>query len=261
MQSRTYGWRPDVPDKRDRVHRTTFDAAALPKRVDHSPQMPECYDQGSLGSCTAHAIGGAIAYELGDRAQLVGDYYVPSWFAPSFLQIYYCERALEGTTHDDAGAFIRDGAKVTAQIGVAPASAWPYDEAKFSKRPPKSVYRAALNTRVTSYMRVPQNVTDLRAELAAGDTVVFGFSVYESFESDDVALSGLVPLPAAHESMLGGHAVLLVGYDHERKLFKVRNSWGPSWGDGGYFWMPYDYVCDPELADDFWTLKTVTEST
>jgi C1A family cysteine protease len=90
---------------------------------------------------------------------------------------------------------------------------------------------------------------------------VFGFSVYESFESDDVALSGLVPLPAAHESMLGGHAVLLVGYDHERKLFKVRNSWGPSWGDGGYFWMPYDYVCDPELADDFWTLKTVTEST
>lgn len=233
--------------------------------------MPEPYDQGSLGSCTAHAIGGAIAYERGlahaeffsgaPPQPIASQPIADSWFRPSFLQIYYCERALEGTTHDDAGAYIRDGAKVTAQIGVAPASAWPYDENKFAKRPPKSVYRAALDTRVTSYMRVAQFASDLRAVLAAGDTIVFGFSVYESFESNEVARTGIVPMPKPHESMLGGHAVLLVGYDNVRKLFKVRNSWGSDWGDGGYFWMPYDYVCDPDLADDFWTLRTITQET
>lgn len=250
MTARTYGWRPDVPDHRDRVHRPTYDAAALPAHVDLSPLMPAPYDQGSLGSCTAHAIGGSIAYERGQQPHL------PRWFTPSFLQIYYCERALEGTTHDDAGAYIRDGAKVTAQIGVAPASAWPYDESKFAKRPPKSVYRAALDTRVTSYMRVSQTKNDIRAVLAAGDTIVFGFSVYESFESAEVARTGIVPMPKPHESMLGGHAVLGAGYDPRGVL--ARNSWGGDWGRGGYFWLPWEYVVDPNLADDFWTLKTVT---
>jgi C1A family cysteine protease len=256
VTARTYGWKPDLPDQRDQYVRLEHvDAAALPAQVDLSSRLPACWDQGSLGSCTAHAIGASITYERNMSAEPLH-----AWFVPSFLQIYYCERALEGTTHDDAGAFIRDGAKVCAQIGVAPASAWPYDEAKFAKRPPKSVYRAALETRVTSYMRVPQRLDSMRAVLASGDTIVFGFSVYESFESNEVARTGMVPLPAAHESMLGGHAVLMVGYDHDRKLFKVRNSWGSDWGDGGYMHMPYSYVTDPDLADDHWTLKSVTES-
>lgn len=259
MTARTYGWRPDVPDHRDRVHRPTYDAAALPAHVDLSPQMPEPYDQGSLGSCTAHAIGGAIAYERGLPRGANG--LDIDWFRPSFLFIYYCERALEGTTSQDAGAYIRDGAKVTAQQGIPPALTWPYKPELFAHRPHKRAYREALNTRVTSYMRVAQFASDLRAVLAAGDTIVFGFSVYESFESNEVARTGIVPMPKPHESMLGGHAVLLVGYDNMTKLFKVRNSWGSDWGDGGYFWMPYDYVCDPDLADDFWTLRTITQET
>lgn len=247
---RTYGWKPDLPDQRDRLHLPAeLDAAKLPRHVELA--MGACWDQGTLGACTAFAIGGAFAYErslLGQR------------FVPSFLQLYYCERAMEGTINQDAGAFIRDGAKVAAQQGLADASKWPYHESRFAARPPKSVLLDALNNRVTSYARVPQALTYLKATLAEKNTIVFGFSVYESFEDEATAASGVVEMPKPHEAMLGGHAVLLVGYDEDEQMFKVRNSWGTSWGANGYFWMPYEYVTDPNLADDFWTLKTVTEA-
>lgn len=261
--TRVYGWKPDLPDKRDRY----FSPAkfgpeeSLPDVVDLSSKLPPCWDQGSLGACTAFAIGGAFTYERGCQT-----HYVPSseptafeWFDPSFLHIYYCERAREGSVPVDAGAYIRDGAKVSAQCGIAPAALWPYVPERFAQKPPKRALLAALDNRVTSYARVQRGVPNMRRVLAQGDTVVFGISVYESFESDRVAMNGIVPLPAADEELLGGHAVLMVGYDHGRKCFKVRNSWGPDWGDRGHFWLPYEYVRDPDLSDDFWTLKSVTE--
>jgi C1A family cysteine protease len=97
----------------------------------------------------------------------------------------------------------------------------------------------------------------MQTTLANGRPIVIGFSVYDSFESQEVAQTGMVPMPGSNESMLGGHAVLLVGYDDPRQLWIVRNSWGESWGDKGYFYMPYQYLTDPGLADDFWVLNTV----
>jgi C1A family cysteine protease len=95
--------------------------------------------------------------------------------------------------------------------------------------------------------------------LASGYPVVFGFSVYESFETQEVARSGVVPLPKKGEKQLGGHAVLAVGYDDTAQSFIVRNSWGPSWGQDGYFTMPYAYVTSGQLASDFWALYTVEQ--
>lgn len=249
--TRVYGWKPDVPDKRDHyVQLEHVDEGALPPYWTMRGSMPPVWNQGSLGACTAFAIGGAVAYER---------YLQSDAFKPSFLQIYYSERAIEGTVPVDSGAYIRDGAKVTAQCGVAPDALWPYVESKFTQKPPKRALLAALDTRVTSYKRVQRNITGIRRVLSNGNTIVFGFSVYESFESDRVARTGIVPLPAAHEDLLGGHAVLMVGYDHERQLIECRNSWGSLWGDDGYFWLPYQYITDADLSDDFWTLKTVTE--
>ena len=86
---------------------------------------------------------------------------------------------------------------------------------------------------------------------------MFGFTVYESFESDAVAQTGNMPMPNSAEQVIGGHAVLAVGYDNEDRVFIVRNSWGEGWGDAGYFYMPYAYLLDDNLADDLWTIRVV----
>jgi C1A family cysteine protease len=96
--------------------------------------------------------------------------------------------------------------------------------------------------------------------LAAGYPFVFGFTVYESFESDAVAKTGVVEMPAPSEKVLGGHAVVAVGYDDSTQRFIVRNSWGPGWGMGGYFTIPYAYLTDSNLADDFWTVHLVAKT-
>jgi hypothetical protein len=248
--TRAYGWKPDLPDKRDRYHVARVPAIeALPPRVDHSMVMPDCWDQGPLGACTAFAIGGAVVYELGQPSAV---------WSPSFLQPYYAAREMEGTVPIDAGAYIRDICKVAAQQGIAPAVQWPYHIDRFAVKPSKLARKAALDCRVSSYARVHQNELQLKAALAGGDTVVFGASVYESFEN---APFGDVDLPRPSDDLLGGHAMLLVGYDDSERRFKFRNSWGTGWGRNGYGTIPYVYLCDHDLAADFWVIKTVTEDT
>ena len=94
--------------------------------------------------------------------------------------------------------------------------------------------------------------------LAQGYPFVLGFSVYESFESPQVVRTGIAQMPAAGEQLLGGHAVLAVGYDDSAQRFVVRNSWGAGWGMKGYFTLPYAYLLDGNLSDDFWTVRQVT---
>jgi C1A family cysteine protease len=125
------------------------------------------------------------------------------------------------------------------------------------KPPDPPCYVDAAKNVATSYQRVPQIINQLKGCLASGYPFVFGFSVYESFESQQVAQTGHVPMPAPGEKQIGGHAVLAVGYDDANHRFIVRNSWGPGWGMAGYFTMPYSYLTDSNLADDFWTIRLV----
>ncbi len=248
--NRTYGWRPDKPDFRDRCSFRRAPAAGLPANVDLRPGMPPVYDQGQLGSCTGNAIAGAIEYMRKKEA-------LPD-FTPSRLFIYYNERATEGTVASDAGAEIRDGIKSVADLGAPAEAEWPYVESQFTVRPTDKCYFDARTDLVSSYARVDQTADAICACLASGLPMVFGFTVYESFEGDEVASTGIVPMPAKSEAVVGGHAVLACGYDVPRQLLQVRNSWGPGWGDAGYFWMPFDYVTDNNLADDLWMLSVVT---
>ena len=110
------------------------------------------------------------------------------------------------------------------------------------------------------YQRVTQVLLQMKGCLASGFPFVYGFTVYESFESDAVAKTGVVPMPAPTEKVLGGHAVVAVGYDDSTQRFIVRNSWGPGWGMGGYFTIPYAYLTDSNLADDFWTVRLVAKT-
>jgi C1A family cysteine protease len=243
-----YGWIPDIPDQRDFLFAAP--PVTLPPKVDLRPGCPEVYDQGQLGSCTANAIGAAHQFEQIKQED-------KDAFNPSRLFIYYNERAIEGTVDQDAGAMIRDGIKTVAKQGVCPEKEWPYMIGKFTAKPPKPCYTHAKNHQVVSYQRVAQTQDQMKGCLAAGFPFVFGFAVYESFETQAVAKTGVVPMPDKTEKMLGGHAVMAVGYDDSEGRFIVRNSWGPKWGQGGYFTMPYDYLVNQDLAADFWTIRLV----
>lgn len=252
-----YGWQPDLPDARDHLFVASLElAAALPAHVDLRPQMPPVYDQGQLGSCTGNSTAGAVQFERMRQNLANAD------LVPSRLFIYYNERVIEHTISSDSGAQIRDGIKTLAKKGACYESgdaAWPYDISRFAVRPADNCYAAAKLDRAVQYSRLDSTSLDqLKSCLAAGFPFVFGFTVYESFESAAVAQSGVVPMPKAHEQVLGGHAVLCVGYDDASARFIVRNSWGDQWGQAGYFTIPYAYLTNLNLADDFWTIRLVT---
>jgi C1A family cysteine protease len=164
---------------------------------------------------------------------------------------------MEGTIDTDSGAMIRDGMKSVAKVGVCAEDTWAYDISKFTEKPPTKAYTEAKKHQALLYKRIIPTLHQLQGALAAGYPVVFGFSVYESFMSADVAKTGEVPLPPRNEQMIGGHAVVAVGYDDKIQRFIVRNSWGKSWGKKGYCTMPYGYLTDPQLARDFWSIYTV----
>jgi C1A family cysteine protease len=242
----------DLPDDRDFVYGAPLVRfpQGLPPSVDLRSECPPVYDQGQLGSCTANGIGGAIEFD--QRKQGTRE------FTPSRLFIYYNERVIEGTVSQDAGAQIRDGIKAVAKLGAPPETDWPYDISKFTQRPPAQAYTDAKQDLVSAYARVVQDITQMRGCIAEGFPFVFGFTVYQSFESDSVANTGIVPMPGSHEPVLGGHCVVAVGYDDSKRQFIVRNSWGTGWGLNGYCLMPYEYLINPRLASDFWTIRSVT---
>jgi C1A family cysteine protease len=229
--------------------------------IDLRSQCPAVYDQGRIGSCTANAIAAALEFDMIKQG-------IPA-FTPSRLFIYYNERVIEGTVGSDAGAYIRDGIKSVASQGDCPESQWPYDGTtanpdgvfpvghKAATPPSAACYAEAIKHEALKYQSVDQNLADQKGCLASGYPFVFGFTVYDNFETNDVARTGNVPLPSGADRPIGGHAVLAVGYDDEDHLFICRNSWGNTWGDAGYFYMPYSYLLDNNLASDFWTISLV----
>jgi hypothetical protein len=206
-------------------------------------------DQGQLGSCTGFAIAVGLREFLLIK---IGAPLVP--LAPLFL--YFEERSIEHTVSQDAGAQPRDGLKVLTKIGVSPESDDPYNVAVFTQKPSTTAVKDAANFKIAAYHRL-KTLKDVQSALAGGNGVVMGFKVYESFESNSVAQTGKMPMPAASESVVGGHAVFIAGYQTDPGVagggsLIVKNSWSTSWGDHGYFHMPYAYI-RPDLVSDLWT--------
>ncbi len=257
--SHRYGWIPDLADHRDLKYVVPREvASALPPAVDLRPGCPPVYDQGKLGSCSANAIAAAIEFE---QRKLK----TPQQFIPSRLFVYYNERVLLNTVDADSGSPLRGGMKTVNHIGVCPEDQqgdpanWPYDVTQYTTRPPDACYAAAQHVRALRYQRLDHALGALKGCLAEGYPFVFGFTVYENFESILVKDTGVAPLPAQDERVIGGHAVMAVGYDDARAALLVRNSWGPDWGDKGYFYLPYDYIFNRGLARDFWTIRLISD--
>ena len=240
----SYGWVPDVPDQRDFLYKAIKPKVRVKKEVDLSKICSAVEQQGKLGSCTAQALAGNL--EFLDNKQ-DGKY-----VDVSRLFIYYNERALEDTVDYDAGASLRDGIKTLKNEGACCEKLWPYVIKRFNQKPPKNCYKEAKKHRIVSYHRL-REVPEMLACLTEGYPFVFGFTVYESFESAKVTKTGIAEMPKKNERVIGGHAVMAVGYSQREKRFLARNSWSKKWGMGGYFTMPFKYL--ETLASDFWTIR------
>ena len=243
---RRYTYKPDLGDKRDFYFEPKL--VGIPELVDMRHNMPAIEDQGNLGSCTANA-GVALAEYLDFRNDR-------HYMHRSRLFVYYNERVLEGTVNIDSGAYIRDAIKALVKWGACTETLWPYVISRYKQKPSTACYKAAALKQAIKYMRVNQTQDDMCNALVQGYPIEFGFTVYESFESDAVASTGMVPMPDVYnEYVLGGHACVIVGYDLNKRLWICRNSWGKKWGDKGYFYMPFDYLLDGDLSEDFWIIE------
>jgi C1A family cysteine protease len=249
-QGRSYGWHKSTrPTPHPRYAMPAAHAAGhLPASVDLTPECPAVYDQGSLGSCTGNALAGLFQFLLMKRSH-------PA-FVPSRLMIYWGERAMEGTKDQDAGANGDDGMTFLQTKGVCPETTWPYDPTRFAEIPPPIAWAEAIHHKIADPVTIDNtNLDEVRSCLASGYPIAFGFVAYPELESEKVATTAHLPMPAQGEKSIGGHEVLMVGYDDATQLFKIRNSWGPGWGLDGYFFMPYAYASDTNLASDFRSAK------
>lgn len=263
------GWQPDLPDFRDYTQETDAIAKTLvksgplkaaakkqPISIDLRRWCSPIEDQKDLGSCTANA--GVGMYEYFER-RAFGKH-----VDAARLFLYKVTRELLGFKGDD-GAFLRDTMKAMVLFGVPPEKYWPYVVSRFNDEPTSFCYSYAQNYQAVKYYRLDPPSTSpakalaaIRRGLAAELACMFGFSVYSSMPPMGDG-KGEIPMPGPGDTLEGGHAILAVGYDDNKKIGKnkgallIRNSWGSGWGDHGYGWLPYAYV-EGGLADDFWSM-------
>lgn len=230
--------------------------AAIPATVDLRQWCSPIENQGNIGSCTAHAGVGLLEYfEL----RAFGKH-----LDASRLFLYKATRNLLGWT-GDTGAYLRTTMKAMVLFGTPPETYWKYDTTKFDVEPSAFLYSFAQNYQSIRYYRLDpagaapkQTLTHVKSFLAARLPSMFGFTVYSSIPSPGDGMVD-IPYPKPGEHVQGGHAVAAVGYDDNRQIgthkgaLLIRNSWGTTWGDHGYGWLPYAYV-EKGLANDFWTL-------
>lgn len=249
-----YGWKRSLPDIRDQPFTAAL-MARLPTTVPAhrddrgTKYMPPVYNQGQTSSCTGNGSGGALHYMR--RKQGLSE------FQPSRSFIYYNGRVGEDPITDN-GSQVRSVIKGLAQYGACSEAEWAFDPTHINDKPADKCFFDAKTDLVTGYAAVPQDIDAIRACISSDTPVVFGFTVYPQFESDAMSRSGMMEMPGDSDAPLGGHCVLACGYSDNSKVVICRNSWGPDWGDGGFFYMGYDYVINSGLAADFWQIDVVT---
>jgi C1A family cysteine protease len=215
----------------------------LPGNVDLRAGQAPVYDQGKLGACTAFSIGKGFREFLQRKN---GETQTPL----SAMWLYYNERAAQGTVKQDSGSTLSEGFSILHTKGIATDASCPYDITKFTVKPSAAADATAPSSKIANPVQLA-TLDDVKAQLASGYDVSFGFTVHASFRN--IKADGMMPIPAAKEAVLGGHAVTAVGYDDAKQVVVVRNSWSATWGDQGYFYMPYAVFSKD--ADDCWSAK------
>jgi C1A family cysteine protease len=250
-----FGWKPDVPDFRDRDYEAIRKLALpqLPPEVIPDRSLtPRIFDQGQTMTCTACAVNGAVRFLRLHQGLTPVPY--------SRLFNYFTSGLLENENPPiDDGRTARDAVKAWAQWGCCDGELWPWDPELISTTPPTPAFQQAQDNQILSYYRInTRDLVAIKACLAEGYPVVFGFPVYDFVKSPVTTSSGIVYYPNYGDVPLGGHCVYAIGYSDAPLTgggLLCVNSWGDGWGNGGWFWLDYKYVTNG-LADDFWTIRT-----
>jgi len=240
--------KPSLPDDRDYIYKSDS-TEVLRESVDLREWDSLVESQYDLGSCASNAL--TNAYELS-----VNQFY-PEYFTElSRLFIYYNTRAAYGTILEDDGMFLRDGLKSLAKFGVCAESLWPYDLEKFDDSPTDECYVDAKKRKILKYQKLI-SIYYITQVLNNNKPVVFGMEIYDSFMDLNERIS-TVNFPGRKEKSLGGHAMCMVGYDLEKRLFLAKNSFGTTWGNNGYCWIPFDYI--RQEGYDIWTFDIANQT-
>ena len=205
------------------------------------PNLPTIIDQGAIGDCVANAFYYAVMLQTKNAINL------------SRLYIYANCRCIDYTPlNQDDGTIIRTACSAILNYGICLEQVYPYNS-NYKILPPLNAYQNAKKFKLFNYQFVNQDLVSLKSALTNYKVpIVFGIMVYASFMTKNVTQSGIVPMPNTKtEKLLGGHCVCMVGYDDSKQMFKCANSWGTSWGDKGYFYLPYKFVVDSNLSNDF----------
>jgi C1A family cysteine protease len=244
-----YNFKRQTDDLRDLQYESLNFNFNLPNQFSLREQLPPVLDQGRLGSCVSNATANALRFCL-KKEHLID-------FAPSRLYMYYYTRLIEGHPNEDTGTTIRDMMKELHTYGDCHEDLWPYDISQFRKRPSNECTKEGLtHIKNVKYHTVRQDLSSLKSALFSGFPVIFGVSVYESFQSQESMTTGNIPMPNTYtEELLGGHCLQIISYCDDTQTFGLQNSWSDKVGDKGYFTIPYKYVLDRTLASDFWVVN------
>jgi hypothetical protein len=267
--NRGLGWRPDLPDVRD--HRYSVSAHGMAEISQVIPPRHEAprfrklgiKNQRQIGSCTGQAWSREAARERKLTDQ-------------SALAIYYEERRLNGEESIDAGAYIRDGAKVVTSYGVPTEKLWPDTDKNVFLDPGEKADKNAKKKIFGEYLRVGPSMQEMCSVIASGHGFVMGISCYDSMFSSLTDRTGIISRPAEGERLQGGHALHYGAYDLQfrqsetaqrframgfpdsvipEQVLIFANSWEDSWGDQGYGYLDMRFAEDENLADDRWTIR------
>ena len=240
------GYLADRPDPRDEPLCSLGLAGTPPASAMRlAGLVPRVLDQGWTESCVGHAIASGIWVAHRARGTDIPD--------PSPRFVYFHARGYHGGELVDTGTYLRTGLKGAMQFGVAPESTCLTSRALINRSPSWAAYRQAHDWGgLRGYYRISsegsERVDEIKRALAADHPVVFGTGVSAGFKN--FTGTSTVTRPA-HSAIIGRHAMCVVGYDGDR--FRVLNSWGSYWGDGGFVWVTDTYLAWDETRD-LWVL-------
>jgi len=245
-----YIWQEDDPRDFQFTPMRAMMASAPSKKI---LDLPGRMIQGPLGSCGPCSLDEVFMYLMKVQDMTVEH--------SSVLFTYYVTRSLQGTVNVDSGVNNRAMLKAVNKSGYCEATYWPYVPQRFRQKPPDEAFADAAQSPITNYAAVRQDLEHMRGTIASGIPILFGFDVFPAAQTEAVAKSGILPMPARGESPLGGHDVVLFGYDDARQSFAATNHW-EGWGieiNGvpGSFWIPYDYATSSDLSGDFWVVNAL----
>lgn len=244
------GYIKDKTDPRDYIYKpntSIVKSIKLPTNTSLKNIMPPVLDQENLGSCVSNAVCNALGFlniKLKKPINL-----------KSRIFNYYNTRLLEGTINQDCGCQIRDAIKVCNKIGSCYETTWSYDISKFTMKPPPHTYTEAAQHKLALYQRVNQNRISIKSCLLTGYPVIIGFTCFNTLYNPSVERTGDIVMPTRKDYIIGGHCVLITGYNDTTQRYEIQNSWGIDWGNKGYGTIPYAYIENPVYAADFWQVQ------